>query len=66
MRTVDDIPAASVQGFRLVGQPGDVAPASGAYRCLICGAMLWRLSKGRRFPDCPSFNCPTTWMWARA
>jgi hypothetical protein len=63
MTTTNDSLTLSVPGFHLVGHPGEVAPANGQYRCLRCGAVLWRLRKGRRFPDCPSQHCPTVWLW---
>jgi hypothetical protein len=65
MKTIEERPAATAQGFRLVGHPGDHVAASGAYRCLCCGVMLWQVRKGRRFPDCPSTNCPTMWLWVQ-
>jgi len=64
MKTMDEQPVVSSQGFRLVGHAGDIVPAKGTYRCLCCGVVLWRLRKGRRFPDCPSANCPTMWLWS--
>ena len=63
MKTIDDQPTVAVQGFQLVGHPGEAAPANGAYRCLCCGVVLWQVQKGRRLPDCPSPNCPTMWLW---
>jgi hypothetical protein len=50
--------------FPTVGHPGDVIAANGTYRCLCCGVVLWHVLKGRRFPDCPSNNCPTMWLWS--
>ena len=64
MKIMDDQPTLSVQGFRLAGHPGEVAPASGAYRCLCCGVVLWHVRKGRPFPECPSADCPTLWLWS--
>ena len=63
MRTIDDQPILASPGFRLVGHPGEVAQANGAYRCLCCGVVVWHLRKGRRFPECPTANCPTMWLW---
>jgi hypothetical protein len=63
MRTIDDQPIPASQGFRLVGHPGEVAPVNGAYRCLCCGVVVWHLRKGRRFPECPTYSCPTMWLW---
>ena len=65
MRIMDAQPAVSGQGLRLVGHAGDTVAAKGAYRCLCCGVVVWHLQKGRRFPDCPSANCPTMWLWWR-
>jgi hypothetical protein len=65
MKTIDEGPTLPIQGLTLVGHPGDVAPASGTYRCLCCGVLLWHMRKGRRFPDCPSANCPTMWLWSQ-
>ncbi len=64
MKITEERPTVLVDRFGVVGHPGDVAPANGAYRCLCCGVMLWNMRKGRRFPDCPSANCPTIWLWA--
>ena len=64
MKTMDAQPTLSVQAFGLAGHPGEVAPASGAYRCLCCGVVLWHVRKGRRFPECPSADCPTIWLWS--
>jgi len=25
--------------------------------------VIWHLKKGRRFPECPTLNCPTMWLW---
>jgi hypothetical protein len=63
MKTIDDQPKLAPQGIRLVGHPGEVAQADGAYRCLCCGVVVWHLRKGRRFPECPTHNCPTMWLW---
>jgi hypothetical protein len=63
MRTTEGSLAISGPGFRLVGHPGEVAPVNGAYRCLCCGTVLWRVRRGRRFPECPTHNCPTMWLW---
>ena len=63
MKTIGDRPISTTEGFRLVGHPGEVATANGAYRCLCCGVVVWHLRKGRRFPECPTHNCPTMWLW---
>ncbi len=65
MKTTDEKPTRPIQGLAFVGHPGDVAPAGGTYRCLCCGVLLWHMRKGRRFPDCPSSNCPTMWLWSQ-
>ena len=64
MRTAHDSSMHAAQEFRLVGHPGETVPVNGSYRCLCCGVVLWRLRQGRRFPDCPTQNCPTMWLWA--
>ena len=64
MKTVDVVPALSVEGLRVVVHPGSPAPANGAYRCLCCGVVVWRARKARPLPDCPSPNCPTMWLWS--
>ena len=63
MTTIHDLITHAAPGFRLVGHPGEIAPANGQYQCLRCGAVLWRVTRGRRFPECPSLNCPTMWLW---
>jgi hypothetical protein len=65
MKTTDDSRTLATPGFGVVGHPGETAPVSGAYRCLCCGTVLWRVRKGGRFPECPSRNCPTMWLWYR-
>ena len=64
MKVTRDKSAPAVEVRRSVGRPGDTVPADRAYRCLCCGATLWRLRRGRRFPDCHINNCPTMWMWS--
>ena len=64
MKIVRDAPMLSVQQLQLVGHPGETTPASGTYWCLCCGVVLWHLREGRRFPECPSPNCPTMWLWS--
>ena len=63
MKTIDDKPTPLLHAFRLVGHPSETVPADGSYQCLCCGVMLWHVRKGRRFPDCPSADCPTMWLW---
>jgi hypothetical protein len=65
MRTTDDSPTVAIPGVGGVGHAGEMAAVNGAYRCLCCGAVLWRVRKDRRFPECPSPNCPTMWLWYR-
>src|SRR5262249_50021233 len=64
MKTIEEHRVSSIPGTRLVGHPGDGRPANGTYGCLCCGVVLGRLRKGRRFPDCPTHNCPTMWLWS--
>lgn len=63
MKATADSPAMLTNQWPLIGNPDDIVPASGTYRCLCCGVVLWHLRKGHAFPECPSPNCPTMWMW---
>jgi hypothetical protein len=65
MKTMSPHPPQAIEALRLVGHPGDRAPMNGSYRCLCCGVVLWRVRTGRRFPDCPTHNCPTMWLWSQ-
>lgn len=64
MSNIEAMPILSVEGLRVVVRPEAPAPANGAYRCLCCGVVVWRLRKGRPLPYCPSNNCPTMWLWS--
>lgn len=64
MNTTQDRQARPERHPGIVGHAGDPVPANGTYRCLCCGVVLWRARRGRRFPECPSSNCPTMWLWS--